>query len=301
MSIAGKLLTAAAIFTLCAAPASARTVLFLGSSFTFGAHAAAQHYKPELVKDLNGPNAQGETYGGVPAIFKQFTLEAGLTDYDVSSELVGGKGLEYWFTVPDTLARINKPWDAVVMHGFSTLDQAKPGDRTLLLSSSKNIARLFLDKNPKAQLYLFATWGRPDVIFPANATGPWKGSTVQKMGQDVQAAYEQVMREEPRYAGIVPVGLAFNRAIDTGIADNNPYDDIGASKMNLWAYDSYHGSNFGYYLEALLDFGTITGLDPRTLTGKDRVAEALGISPAQSRALMQVAYDELAAQKARNQ
>jgi hypothetical protein len=283
----------AALLALGVTGAQARTVLFLGSSFTYGAHAAAQHYKPELVKDLNGPDRNGETYGGVPAIFKQFTLEAGLKDYDVSSQLVGGKGLEYWFTVPETLARINKPWDVVVMHGFSTLDQAKPGDRTLLLSSSKDIARLFLDKNPKAQLYLFATWGRPDQVFPADVKGPWKGTSVQKMGSDVHAAYEQAVKEEPRFAGIVPVGLAFNRAIDTGIADNNPYDDLGASKMNLWAYDSYHGSNFGYYLEALLDFGKITGLDPRMLDGKTRVPEALGISPAQSRALMQVAYDTL--------
>ncbi len=292
-----RIILTATLLALSMAGAQARTVLFLGSSMTYGAHAAAQHYKPELVKDLNGPNAQGETYGGVPAIFKQFTLEAGLGDYEVSSQLVGGKGLEYWFTVPETLARINKPWDVVVMHGFSTLDQGKPGDRSLLLSSSKDIARLFLDKNPKAQLYLFATWGRPDVIFPATAKGPWKDTSVQKMGQDVHAAYQQVMKEEPRYAGIVPVGLAFSRAIDTGIADGNPYDDLGASKVNLWAYDSYHGSNYGYYLEALLDFGKITGLDPRSLDGKTRVAEALGISPAQSKALMQVAYDTLQAAK----
>ena len=297
MSITGKLLTAAAVAVLCVAPASARTVLFLGSSMTYGALSAAQHFKPELVKDLNGPNAQGETYGGVPAIFKQFTLEAGLTDYEVSSQLVGGKGLEYWFTVPETLKRIDKPWDAVVMHGFSTLDQAKPGDRTLLLSSSKDIAKLFLNRNPNAKLYLFATWGRPDQVFPETANGPWKGTSVQKMGQDVHAAYEQVVKEEPRYAGIVPVGLAFNRAIETGVADGNPYDDVGASKVNLWAYDRYHGSVFGYYLEALLDFGRITGLDPRSLDGKSRVAAALGISPAQSKTLMQVAYDTLQATK----
>ncbi|HYJ35305.1 MAG TPA: hypothetical protein VEV64_04065, partial [Rhizomicrobium sp.] len=69
---------------LAALPVQARTVLFLGSSFTYGAHSAAQHYHPELVKDLNGPDKYGETYAGVPAIFKQFTLEAGLTDYEVS-------------------------------------------------------------------------------------------------------------------------------------------------------------------------------------------------------------------------
>src|ERR1700755_238729 len=120
------LLAAAAFCALGALPAQARTILFFGSSFTYGAPRAAQHYHPELVKDLNGPDKYGETYAGVPAIFKQFTLEAGLNDYDVSSELVGGKGLEYWFTVPEILARINRPWDIVMMPGFSTLDREHP-------------------------------------------------------------------------------------------------------------------------------------------------------------------------------
>ena len=293
----GMLLGAAALLSLSLMPASARTILFLGSSFTYGAHSAAQHYHPELVKDLNGPDRNGETYAGVPAIFKQFTLEAGLTDYDVSSELVGGKGLEYWFTVPDTLAKINKPWDAVVMHGFSTLDQAKPGDKTLLLSSSKQIASFFLKANPNAKLWLFATWGRPDQVYPDNAPPAWKGKTPQVMGRDVQAAYEQAVKEEPRYAGIVPVGLAWNRAIDTGVADVNPYDGLDPNKLDLWAYDHYHASSYGYYLEALMDFGKLTGHDPLELKGKDRVAEALGISPAQSNALMQVAHDTLAGVK----
>jgi len=280
---------------LAALPVQARTVLFLGSSFTYGAHSATQHYHPELVKDLNGPDKYGETYAGVPAIFKQFTLEAGLTDYEVSSELVGGKGLEYWFTVPETLARINKPWDAVVMHGFSTLDQAHPGDRTLLLSSSKRIAEMFLKANPRAKLYLFATWPRADQTYPEGT--PWHGKPIQQMGKDVQAAYEQAVKEESRYAGIVPVGLAWNRAIDSGVADGNPYDGIDANKVDLWAYDHYHGSAYGYYLEALMDFGKLTGHDPLELDGKDRVAEALGISLQQSHALMQVAHDTLEAQK----
>jgi hypothetical protein len=290
-----RLLCAAAILTLCAVPASARTILFLGSSFTYGAHTAVQHYRPETVHDLNGPDARGDTYGGVPALFKQFTLEAGLNDYDVSSELVGGKGLEYWFTVPDTLAKIQKPWDVVVMHGFSTLDQAHPNDRALLLSSSKRIAQMFLAQNPKAQLWLFATWSRADMTYPDGT--PWHGKPIQQMGKDVQAGYEQAVKEEPRFAGIVPVGLAWNRAMDTGVADDNPYDDVGASKMDLWAYDHYHASAFGYYLEALMDFGRVTGLDPTVLLGKDKVAEDIGISPAQSKALIQVAHDTLAASK----
>ena len=295
MPVLKRLLCAVGVLALCAAPASARTILFLGSSFTYGAHTAVQHYRPQTVHDLNGPDARGDTYGGVPALFKQFTLEAGLNDYDVSSELVGGKGLEYWFTVPDTLAKIQKPWDVVVMHGFSTLDQAHPNDRALLLSSSKRIAQMFLAQNPKAQLWLFATWSRADMTYPDNT--PWHGKPIQQMGKDVQAGYEQALKEEPRFAGIVPVGLAWNRAIDTGVADDNPYDDVGASKMDLWAYDHYHASVFGYYLEALMDFGRVTGQDPTVLLGKDKVAEDIGISPAQSKALIQVAHDTLAAPK----
>jgi hypothetical protein len=275
------LLAAAAFCAFGALPAQAKTILFLGSSFTYGAHSAAQHYHSELVKDLNGPDKYGETYAGVPAIFKQFTL--------------GGKGLEYWFTVPDTLARINKPWDLVVMHGFSTLDQAHPRDKALLLSSSKRIAEMFLKGNPNAKLYLFATWSRADQTYPDGK--PWHGEPIQQMGKDVEAAYEQAVKEEPRYAGIVPVGLAWNRAIDTGVADGNPYDGVDAGKVDLWAYDHYHASAYGYYLEALMDFGKITGHDPLELDGKDRVAEALGISPQQSHALMQVAHDTLGVQE----
>jgi hypothetical protein len=295
MPLIKKLACATALLALCALPASARTILFLGSSFTYGAHTAVQHYRPNLVHDMIGPDKNGDTFGGVPSIFKMFTVEAGMNDYDVSSELVGGKGLEYWFTDPAKLAAISKPWDVVVMHGFSTLDQAHPGDPALLLSSSKRIAQLFLQQNPQAKLYLFATWSRADQTYPDGA--PWHGKPIQQMGKDVQAAYEEAVKEEPRYAGIVPVGLAWNRAIDTGVADDNPYDDIGASKMDLWAYDHYHASVYGYYLEALMDFGKVTGADPLVLQGKDRVAEEIGISPVQAKALMQVAHDTLAASK----
>jgi len=48
-------------------------VLFVGNSFFYGAVSAAEQYRPESVHDLNGSG-----YGGVPAIFKRFTEEAGI-------------------------------------------------------------------------------------------------------------------------------------------------------------------------------------------------------------------------------
>ena len=286
------LLTAGMLSALMVSSAYARTILFLGSSFTYGAHSAAQHYHPELVKDLNGPDKYGETYAGVPAIFKQFTLEAGLTDYDVSSELVGGKGLEYWFTVPDTLARINKPWDVVVMHGFSTLDQAHPGDKTLLLSSSKRIADMFLKANPRAKLYLFATWSRADQTYPDGR--PWHGKPIQQMGKDIAVAYDAAAKNA-HVTGVVPVGLAWNRAMDTGVAGADPYAGIPSGKVDLWAWDNYHASAYGYYLEALMVFGKVTGKDPLSLGDTETVAEDMGFSKPQTHALQQLAHDQLAA------
>ena len=61
------------------------------------------------------------------------------------------------------------------------------------------------------------------------------------------------------------MGTGLEQRHRQGLADDNPYDDAGAGKMNLWAYDSYHASSYGYYLEAAMDFGKVTGKDPMML------------------------------------
>jgi hypothetical protein len=292
-----KLLCATAAFCLVAAPAFAATkILFVGNSFTFGAHSAAMHYETDQVHDLNPPDALGRTIGGVPALFKEFTKEAGL-DYDVSLETVGGKGFD--FHMAEKRNVIDKNWDVVIGQSYSTLDADKPGDPTVLISSTKQMADMFAAKNPQVKFYLLASWSRADKVYPAEAPAPWKGTAIQQMGKDIQAAYEKDAKTVgARVSGIIPVGLAWNTAFDQGVADPNPYDDAGAGKMNFWAYDGYHASSFGYYLEAAMDFGRVTGKDPMILApkGKDHVAEDLGISPTQQQALLKLAHDGLMAQ-----
>ena len=62
------------------APATAaKKILFVGNSFTYGGFDPAMHYNAVNVTDLNGTG-----YGGVPGIFKQLTVEAGLA-YDVNT------------------------------------------------------------------------------------------------------------------------------------------------------------------------------------------------------------------------
>ncbi len=64
--------------------------------------------------------------------------------------------------------------------------------------------------------------------------------------------------------------------------------------MNLWTYDSYHASTHGYYLEALVIFGSVTGRDPRSLGDNECSAFELGLSRTEVKALQQVAFDQLA-------
>jgi hypothetical protein len=284
-----KMLLVAALLLATPVQADAKTILFVGNSFTFGAGSPAHHYKTETITDLNGPDAKGKRVGGVPAIFKAFTQQAGL-DYDVSVETVGGKGLDFHYA--EKRALIDKPWDVVVMHGYSTLDQANPGNPALLVSSAKQITDMFRSRNAKADIWLTATWSRADQTYPAGK--PWTGKPITQMGIDVAAGYA-LAAQNAKATGVVPVGLAWNRAFAAGVADDNPYDGIALSKVDLWTHDHYHGSVYGYYLEALMVFGKVTGKDPLSLGENETVADDMGFSKAQTKALQQVAHDQLAA------
>jgi len=268
----------------------APSVVFIGNSFTFGFGSPVQFYRAQTVTDLNG-----EGTGGVPALFKMFTNEAG-RNFEVFLETAGGMGFDYH--VQKKAAAIGKPWDYVVTQSYSTLDKTNPGDPSFLVRSAKDLTDLLKSKNPKVDIRLVATWSRADQTYPKS--GHWHGQSIEKMAQDVRAAYDLAAAAgAPSIHGVIPVGEAWNRAFQSGLADPNPYDGISAGQINLWTYDHYHASAFGYYLEALMIFGDITGLDPRSLGKNERAAMELGFSPEQATALQQIAFDELTATKDR--
>jgi len=266
------------------AGAAGRSVLFIGNSFLFGSGSAVRFYRADTVTDLNN-----EGIGGVPALFKSFTQQAGL-DYDVSLETRGGVGLD--FHLANKLAVIGKTgWDTVVMHGYSTLDAEKPRDPAKLVATSKQMADALRARNPKVEIYLMSTWSRADETYPAK--GAWAGQPIEAMARDVRAAYDKAAAASA-IKTVIPVGEAWTRAIQAGVADPNPYDGIDAGKLNLWTYDNYHASTHGYYLEALVIFGNITGRDPRSLGDAECSAFELGFARADVKALQQVAFDQLA-------
>jgi hypothetical protein len=259
-------------------------ILFIGNSFLFGSGSAVRFYRADTVTDLNR-----EGIGGVPALFKSFTQQARL-DYDVSLETRGGAGLD--FHLANKLGVLGKRgWDKVVMHGYSTLDADKPRDPAKLIATSKQMADFLRTHNPKVEVYLMATWSRADETYPAK--GAWAGQPIDAMARDVRVAYDKAAGPAGVKA-VIPVGEAWTRAMQTGVADPNPYDGIEAGKLDLWTYDNYHASTYGYYLEALVIFGTVTGRDPRSLGQNECSAYELGISRAEAKALQQVAFDQVA-------
>ncbi|MGC1519895.1 MAG: SGNH/GDSL hydrolase family protein [Steroidobacteraceae bacterium] len=276
--------------TLCllliAGHAGAASILFIGNSFTYAQGSAVRFYRWSSVTDLNH---QG--IGGVPALFKSFAVQAGLP-YDVYLETEPGVSIDWH--VDHRLSVIGQQaWDIVVMQGYSTLDPRKPGDAAAVTAAVRQMAAFLRAKNPAVDLRLMATWSRADQTYERD--GAWYGKPIEAMARDVRAGYDQAAKVA---AGIkvVPVGEAWTRAMRTGVADPNPYDGIDAGKVDLWTYDHYHASTYGYYLEALVLFGSITGRDPRSLGEGECSGFELGLSSTQVGALQRVAFDQLAAE-----
>ena len=242
--------------------AAGTSVLFIGNSFTFGSGSPVRFYRADTVTDLND-----EGIGGVPALFKSFTQQAGL-DYDVSLETRGGVGLDFHLANKlerDRQPRLGHGRDARLQHARRR-QAARSGQARSPRASRwrTSCAR----RNPKVELYLMATWSRAD----RDLSGEGRLGRPADRGDGPRRArrLRQGRRATAGAKAVIPVGEAWTRAIQTGVADRNPYDGIEAGKLNLWTYDHYHASTYGYYLEALVIFGSVTGRDPRSL-GDERV------------------------------
>ncbi|WP_294353761.1 PEP-CTERM sorting domain-containing protein [uncultured Sphingomonas sp.] len=258
-------------------------VLFIGNSFTQGAHSAVRNWHAGTVTDLNRAG-----YGGVPALFKAFADQAGL-NYEVSLETQGGKTLGFHYDERRQL--FDRSWDVVVLQELSTLSRARPGDATDYVRDVGRLTRLLTARNPRVRVELMSTWSRADLAY--RGQGRWAGKPIATMALDLRAAADQARAATPGVSGVLPVGQAWNRAFARGVADPNPYDGVTFGQADLWTYDQYHASVAGYYLEALIVFGQLTGIDPRTLGRGERSADELGLSQDMAAALQEIASDEL--------
>ena len=202
-------------------------------------------------------------------------------------------------------------------------------------TSCSNTTLRTIPANPNAststQVYLLQTWARPDMVFPhlstvadtnyptvpdgrpivdtSNPDFPngfadtlyYEAEGLAGMTADLHAAFDAKAQANPGLAGVIPVGDAFQRAVDQGIAKGDGfYGPAGTyapalpqDKLNLWWDDYLHASRHGSYLSALVIFGRLTGIDPWSLGASERAAADLGISPGDAVKLQRVASEQL--------
>jgi uncharacterized repeat protein (TIGR02543 family) len=274
-------------------------ILFVGNSFTHGYVAPVLNYNAAAIFDDNygqSPNSprhesdESGPWGGVPGIFKRFTDEAGLA-YEVHIEAINGVDLTYHYT--NALAVIGQPavWDKVVLQELSTgpLPVNKGGNPADFFTYSTRLEQAVHAANAAAKVYLYETWARADLTYPAGQ--PYSGQPITAMGTDLHNAYNQAFAQNGHFEAVAPVGDAWLLAMQTGVAVSNPYNPT-AGQLDLWS-SYFHASKWGSYLSACVLFGQITGGDPRTLGAAETAAADLGIAPADAVALQQVAYNQL--------
>jgi hypothetical protein len=185
------------------------------------------------------------------------------------------------------------------------------------IGSSSNTTRNIVanpNANPNAQVYLQQTWARPNLINapgsatidPATGNATYSGppptsffSGLEEMTTELRTNYALAAQFAGQdgsggFAGIAPVGDAFLRAVQTGVATRNMYsiDALTDGLIDLWFNDGTHASVYGSYLSALTLFGTLTGLDPAMFGESERAARDLGISTLDALALQRVASDQ---------
>lgn len=267
-----------------------------------------------------------QPWGGVPGIFKALADHARVAT-DVRHSLRGGATLRGHLlnTNPagwDMRANIaSARWDVVVLQGNSTEavdrvggnfaqfsayvgklqrfamvgdahtyreSQLYPGGSNALRSLPANP-----NANPQALIYLYQTWARPDLVYPAGA--PYAGESLEAMTEDLRQAYAAAVVNNGGIAGIVPVGEAFLRAVQEGAALRNPYQPTPRDVDLWWHEDQFHPSVHGAYLSALVMFGALTRIDPASFGAAERARVELGLSPRVAMQLQQVASQQLKA------
>ena len=172
------------------------------------------------------------------------------------------------------------------------------------------------------KVYLTETWARPDMVYAHLVTTPDLNSpngspipdgtntqatlyynSLAGMTADLHAGFAAEAVADPFFAGVLPVGDAFQYAYDHNLVKTSGFYDAGGvfvpntatDLMNLWFDDYLHASKYGSYLDALVQFGVITGRNPLLLGADDQAARDLGISVADALTLQRIAAIEIGA------
>jgi len=324
------LAAAPADWTVPLLPTNVKRILFVGDSFTHGRYSPVRNYNSANVTDenynvaSNSSRAESSTepgpYGGIPGIFKEFTVEGGV-NYDVHIAAISSSSLTALYSDESQLIA-NPEWNAVVLQELS--DRSIP---TSLSGNSSSNPNSFCNAvqtieqgvhasnvNPTASIYLYETWARADETQSyATSSSTTFASAQSTLTTSYHNAYYQAAFNDGKIAGVAPAGDAWLSEINTSSSDmlQNPYGYTyaGAVSPFLWflyvsgqtpsstsasSPDYYHPSIYGAYLNALVLYEEITGLNS-TLLGYESAAQSLGISSAIAAQLQSIAHSQVTA------
>jgi hypothetical protein len=260
-------------------------ILFVGNSFTYTRPPALQYnvenvtdlnLQNSIDKPEGSDPALPQPWGGVPGIFKALADQAGLA-FEVKHSLRGGATLRGHVlnTNPagwDLRANLmSEPWDLVVLQGNSTEAIGRAGGNFAQFSAYVGKLREIVqvgnaqsyrerdlyeggnntrrdipanpNANPLASIYLYQTWARPDLSYPDGE--PYSGEPLETMTEDLRQAYAAAAQLNAGIAGVVPVGEAFLRAVQEGVAMRNPYEPTPRQVDLWWQEDQFHSSVHG--------------------------------------------------------
>jgi hypothetical protein len=228
--------------------------------------------------------------------------------------------------VAGTVSGSNVIYTETQLYG-SVANCVSTGRTTNQCNASQTIANN-TNFNASAKIYVEQTWARPDMveahkittadtaspsgapIVDTSSSGgaatlyytdkPTTAANLAAMTKDMHDAFYNLAAGNPGFTGVIPVGDAFQRAVDQGLvltggfyAADGTYVEPTNGTINLWWLDRTHASMYGSYLSALTTFGRITGLDPRSLGGAETAGIELGLGTTAVQMLEEVAAQQL--------
>ncbi|MBN8987087.1 MAG: PEPxxWA-CTERM sorting domain-containing protein [Rhizobiales bacterium] len=206
--------------------------------------------------------------------------------------------------------------------GIDAADKAagKPNAAITLYQTPPIAAFGFTSNNPNAPIFGSSTVAQQN---GNKAYAPYVGDAnpIAAMASDLHNAYTaeaaafNAANPTLSHVNVALAGDAWVTAINKGLAQFNPFlANQPAGQIDLWDSDpllacctvpiGYHSSQYGDFLNALVLFGQITGVNPETLLAEwdpnnplysASASQALGISPDIAMALAIAAEDTLLA------
>jgi len=290
-----------------------KRILFVGDSFTHGRYLPVRTYNNANMADENyevaSTSSRAESssepgpYGGIPGIFKMLTTEGSTpVSYDVHIFAISSTSLANLYA-DGTQVIANPQWDDVVLQEVSylpvppTQSGTSSSNPQTFCNSVKTVEGGIHTANSAAKVYLYESWARADEIESyATSSSTTFASAQSAITTSLHNVFYQAAANDGNIAGVAPAGDAWLSEINTGGSDmqQNPYgySYTGGLSPFLWylyqsssnpsttstAPDYLHPSVYGAYLNALVLYEEITGLNSTLLGSTEQAAAALGIS-----------------------